>query len=180
MLNKRSRARESQEHGRRGRALPTVTRMYAAGAHERLREMAALSSSSSRLTHLSSSHSQNPVSLRLYKVLSANFDDEATKQALDTLAELYAPPSRPSGKKATAAKADAELDGEQDEPELSDCDALSTSVRLGASAAVHEELVSTDVAARARKNLRRDVESKLAESSRQFLKAFGEVDKVSA
>ncbi|PCH37909.1 oligomeric complex COG6 [Wolfiporia cocos MD-104 SS10] len=40
-----------------------------------------------------------------------------------------------------------------------------------------DETVPGDIAAGARKNLRRDVESKLAESSRKFLKAFGDVDK---
>jgi len=34
----------------------------------------------------------NPVSLRLYKVLSTNFDDEDTRQALGTLSDLYATP----------------------------------------------------------------------------------------
>ena len=47
-----------------------------------------------------------------------------------------------------------------------------------ATAPALEESVVGDIAARARKNLRRDVENKLAESSRQFLQAFGEVDKV--
>jgi len=41
------------------------------------------------------------------------------------------------------------------------------------------ENVAGESAARARKNLRRDMENKLAEGSRQFLKAFGEVDQVS-
>ena len=40
------------------------------------------------------------------------------------------------------------------------------------------EGVAGEIAARARKSLRRDVESKLAESSRRFLTAFAEVDKV--
>ena len=35
---------------------------------------------------------RNPVSLRLYKVLSPNFDDEDTRQALGTLSDLYATP----------------------------------------------------------------------------------------
>ena len=42
---------------------------------------------------------------------------------------------------------------------------------------VHEA-VPGEVAAKARRSLRRDVESKLADSSRRFLVAFAEVDKV--
>ena len=44
--------------------------------------------------------------------------------------------------------------------------------------AVPLEPVPGEMAAKARKNLRRDVEGKLAESSRRFLTAFAEVDKV--
>ena len=40
------------------------------------------------------------------------------------------------------------------------------------------ETVPGEIAAKARRNLRRDVESKLGESSRRFLAAFSEVDKV--
>ena len=36
------------------------------------------------------SQPRNPVSLRLYKVLSTNFDDEDTRQALTTFSDLYA------------------------------------------------------------------------------------------
>ena len=36
------------------------------------------------------SQPRNPVSLRLYKVLSTNFDDEDTRQALATFSDLYA------------------------------------------------------------------------------------------
>ncbi|KAJ7139696.1 oligomeric Golgi complex subunit 6 [Mycena epipterygia] len=95
--------------------------------------------------------SRNPVSLRLYKVLGTNFDDEATREALQTLSELYATPgSAVKGKEAARNIEDDELDEEWAKP--------------------------TGSAARARKNLRRDMERKLAEGSHQFLKAFGEVD----
>ncbi|KAH9901432.1 oligomeric complex COG6 [Cubamyces lactineus] len=131
--------------------------------------------SSSRLQRASSplpSHShaqgQNPISLRLYKVLGANFDDDATREALDTLAELYAPPS-PSGVRGKEVKRDGDAEEDGDEE-------YERPTGLVAPAGL-EEGVAGDIAAKARKNLRRDVESKLAESSRQFLKAFGEVDK---
>ncbi len=90
---------------------------------------------------------RNPVQLRLYKVLGTNFDDEATRQALSTLSELYA---SPKGKQVA----------DDSEP-------------------VEEETVHySEAAARARKFLRKDMERKLAEGSRQFLAAFAEVDEV--
>ena len=142
--------------------------------------MTAISPSSSRIPSLSSPQSQNPISLRLYKVLSANFDDDATREALDTLAELYAPSTK--GTKSKEVKADAEADGDAEE-EL-DVTGGSVLKPMGVVAAASpppfDESVAGDIAARARKSLRRDVESKLAESSRQFLQAFGEVDKVRA
>ncbi|KAI0636596.1 oligomeric complex COG6 [Trametes polyzona] len=134
------------------------------------------SASSSRLPGSSSSLSaqaqaQNPISLRLYKVLSANFEDEATREALDTLAELYAPPPTAGVKGKDRQENDADADADD---ERTTNGAKPTG--LVAPAGV-EEVAAGDIAARARKNLRRDVESKLAESSKQFLKAFGEVDK---
>ena len=143
--------------------------------------MTAISPSSSRIPSLSSPQSQNPISLRLYKVLSANFDDDATREALDTLAELYAP-STTKGTKGKEVKTDAEADGDAEE----ELDVTGGSVLkpmgmvAAASPPTFDESVAGDIAARARKSLRRDVESKLAESSRQFLQAFGEVDKVRA
>ena len=138
------------------------------------------SASSSRLQRASSplspyphAQAQNPISLRLYKVLGATFDDDATREALDTLAELYAPasPSQSSGTRGKEVKRDGELDDDGDEEYYERPTGLVAPAGL-------EEGVAGDIAAKARKNLRRDVESKLAESSRQFLKAFGEVDKV--
>ncbi|KAI0373041.1 oligomeric complex COG6 [Pilatotrama ljubarskyi] len=139
------------------------------------------SASSSRLQGHSSTLShqgqaQNPISLRLYKVLGASFDDDATREALDTLAELYAPPPS-AGREAEGrdVKHDVERNGDEyadDEPEVNG----ARPTGLVAPAGVQEN-VAGDIAARARKNLRRDVESKLAESSKQFLRAFGEVDK---
>ncbi|KAJ7630510.1 oligomeric Golgi complex subunit 6 [Roridomyces roridus] len=97
---------------------------------------------------------RNPVSLRLYKVLGTNFDDEATREALQTLSELYAT-SRVTGKPR---------DDDEAEQDLAGVEELLT------------ESVPGESAARARRNLRRDMERKLAEGSHQFLKAFGEVD----
>ncbi|KAJ2923760.1 hypothetical protein H1R20_g13342, partial [Candolleomyces eurysporus] len=91
--------------------------------------------SSSSLTPTGTSQTKNPISLRLYKVLSTNFDDLATREALGTLSDLY-----------------------------------------GASGSNSAETYPGEYAAKARRNLRRDMENKLAESSHHFVKALGEVD----
>lgn len=141
--------------------------------------MTTISPSISRVPSLTSPPAQNPVSLRLYKVLSANFDDDASREALDTLAELYAPSASRSGPSVNSKGKEVRLDGDHDQDVEDEGESISAakSNGLGVVVAV-EEGTPGDIAARARKNLRRDVEGKLAESSRQFLTAFGEVDKV--
>ncbi|KAK7693935.1 hypothetical protein QCA50_003509 [Cerrena zonata] len=109
--------------------------------------LAVSPSSPSKTPHSHSPQPPNPLSTRLYKVLAANFDDDSTKEALNTLAELYAPAI------------------------------ISTSANVKGKGSSSKGDVPGDLAARARKNLKRDVESKLAESSRKFLDAFAEVDK---
>lgn len=101
----------------------------------------------------------NPVSLRLYNVLGTTFDDDATTDALQTLSELYATPAVNS-KDISNDVLDDEDDGSVHQ------------------SALLQETVPSESAARARKNLRRDMENKLTEGSRQFLKAFAEVDQV--
>lgn len=107
-----------------------------------------------------STTTRNPISLRLYKVLGTNYDDPATREALETLSELYRAPDSSKGKAV-----DREL--KQDDDELSAIDVAG-----------RHTLASTGTAARARKSLRRDAELKLAQGSRQFVRAFQEVDKV--
>ncbi|KAF9476408.1 oligomeric complex COG6 [Pholiota conissans] len=94
--------------------------------------------------------SRNPVSQRLSKVLGTNFDSEDTRQALRTLSELYATTSK--GKEVQAPTSGP------------------------TQPMVLTETVPGELAARARKNLRRDMELQLAEGSRKFLQALGEVD----
>ncbi|KAJ7593358.1 oligomeric complex COG6 [Mycena floridula] len=106
-----------------------------------------------------SSQSKNPISLRLYKVLGTNFDDDATREALKTLSALYAPVSS-KGKEVVVI----------DDEDVEDDSAKRTIVSEPL------ETIPGESAARARKNLRRDMEEKLAEGSRHFLNAFGEVD----
>jgi hypothetical protein len=128
-----------------------------------------------RETTRSTPQPRNPISLRLYKVLGTNFNDEATKEALRTLSDLYVSsvphPGSLKGKEV-----------QRDVDELDDDDA-EDNVLWGKSSVTSDsgfvENIPGESAARARKNLRRDMENKLAEGSRQFLKAFGEVDQVS-
>ncbi|KAJ6519432.1 oligomeric Golgi complex subunit 6 [Mycena sanguinolenta] len=109
--------------------------------------------------------SRNPISLRLYKVLGTNFDDGATREALQTLSELYATSSSTSKGKETLRNVD-EDEAEEDwvKPTSGLAEELLT------------ETIPGESAGRARKNLRRDMERKLAQGSHQFLEALGEVD----
>ncbi|THU94175.1 oligomeric complex COG6 [Dendrothele bispora CBS 962.96] len=104
------------------------------------------------------SQSRNPVSIRLYKVLGTNFDDEATKESLTTLSELYAKSSSVKGKETQRIADFEEGDDEH----------MNTSSFV--------ETIPGESAARARKNLRHDMETKLTEGSQHFLKVLGEVD----
>ena len=109
------------------------------------------------------SQPRNPVSLRLYKVLSTNYEDEDTRQALGTLSDLYA---TPKGKDTLAVV--EELDDE----------VLNDSVDASSAPTTLAESVPGESAAKARKYLRRDMENRLTEGSRKFLEALGEVDSV--
>lgn len=96
---------------------------------------------------------RNPISLRLYKVLGANYDDSRAKEALETLSAYYASPATTLPKQA----------------EHTDYNSSDQIVK-------HNEVCARDTAARARKSLRRDIEARLTEGSRRFLKALGGVD----
>ena len=110
---------------------------------------------------------RNPVSLRLYKVLGATFEDEATKEALGTLSDLYSPSESPAV--ISTAKEDAVIPDGVDEVDMDSAKDVPSFLR-GAPPG--------DTAAKARKNLRRDIESKMEEGSLRFLAAFGVVDQV--
>jgi conserved oligomeric Golgi complex subunit 6 len=110
---------------------------------------------------------RNPVSLRLYKVLGATFEDEATREALSTLSDLYTPSG--STVIVSSAKEDSiVLDG-VDDVDLESIKNVPNFLR-GAPPG--------DTAAKARKHLRRDIESKMEEGSLRFLAAFSVVDQV--
>jgi conserved oligomeric Golgi complex subunit 6 len=123
----------------------------------------------------STSSPRNPISLRLYKVFGASFDDDGTKEALRTLSEFYAPASTstlPNGNTAGD-------DSEDSDHEIDDDDEVLSGIpNYFPHSSVPGDAVPGERAARARKSLRRDVENKLTESSHKFLKAFGEVDQV--
>ncbi|KAF5378347.1 hypothetical protein D9615_008765 [Tricholomella constricta] len=110
---------------------------------------------------------RNPVSVRLYKVLGSNFEDDATKEALQTLSDLYttARSSKSSERTNSPDTEDADFDYEGRE-------------RLSnpSNTIVLAETVPGESAAHARRNLRRDMERQLTQGSEQFLKAFGDVD----
>lgn len=114
------------------------------------------------------SHSQarNPVAARLYKVLNTKFNDKETIQALQTLSELYATPS--PGKESKDLESERNL-GEDVEEQTPGPVSLTSRVSL-------VENFPGESASRARKDMRKDMERKLAEESRQFLTALGEID----
>ena len=110
------------------------------------------SQSTQRTRTTQTSQSRNPVAVRLYKVLNTKFDDEDTKQALQTLSQLYTSPLKVKEVQYTTALAD-------DEEEV-----VGQDIASPVPAAPQFEMVPGESAARARKNLRRDMENKLAEA----------------
>lgn len=115
--------------------------------------------------------SRNPVALRLYKILGANFDDEGTRQALNTVSELYGPSSTPHPISQKPVKPSTDSDSDEGQDSIHTQNTFADTFLGSAN-------VPGDTAARARKHLRRDVENKLTEASHKFLKAFGGVDQV--
>ena len=89
----------------------------------------------------------------MYKVLSTNFDDEDTRQALGTLSDLYA---TPKGKDLLTVV--EELDDE----------ALNDSVDASCVPTMLAESIPGESATKARKYLWRDMENRLTEGSRKF------------
>ena len=112
---------------------------------------------------------KNPITLRLYKVLGTNYSDDATREALQTLSDLYYTPTQVSGQR------DKDADEEDDtEHAISQ---LSRTKPSKIDESFRESVVG-ESAAKARKHLRRDMENKLAQGSREFVRLFAEVDQV--
>jgi hypothetical protein len=105
---------------------------------------------------------KNPITLRLSKILGTSFDDTATREALQTLSDVYA-----QGGSSGDKPPDSGVDG-------TDGDQFGSAKKSGSSF-----VVSGELAARARKNIRRDMENKLAEGAQQFMKVLGAVNEVS-
>jgi hypothetical protein len=103
----------------------------------------------------------------LYKVLGATFEDEATKEALSTLSDLYSPSGFPAVVSTT--KEDVVVSDVVDEVDTDSAKDVPSFLRGPPPG---------DTAAKARKHLRRDIESKMEEGSLRFLAAFGVVDQV--
>ena len=107
---------------------------------------------------------RNPLTLRLYKILSTRCDDPATREALQTVYELYRAPDDSRLHSSKGRVVNIETTDRSEDQDVSPTDAL--------------QLAGAGIAVRARKHLRYDAESKLAQESRTFLKAFQEVDQV--
>lgn len=128
--------------------------------------------SSGPSTPVPSGARNNPIALRIYKAVGMNFDDRASREALEIASSFYSSRTdSPAGKGKERAgngggmEEGSEVDGEVDADAADDIVPVRRTLR-GQSAAV------------ARKNLKRDVEARLAGGAQQFLDAFGEVDKV--
>jgi conserved oligomeric Golgi complex subunit 6 len=115
-----------------------------------------------------SGSTRNPISLRVYKALSSSFQDSSSRDALETLSALYAPSSLPVPQIVLQAQ-DDDSDYEGDNSE-------TTPAREWLDLKPGDPTIAEN----ARRNLRRDVELQLAESSSKFLHAFGGVDTVCA
>jgi len=120
-----------------------------------------------------------PVSLRLYKVLGTNYADQATRDALDTLSEMYAV-TIPAVTATTKGKGTV---GEENESDNEDEDGNenvndSGNENQGRGGVVLAETTPGESAARARKCLRRDVEARLVDGSLRFLEVFADLDQV--
>jgi conserved oligomeric Golgi complex subunit 6 len=119
----------------------------------------------------------NPISLRLNKVLGTNFNDKATREALETLSALYCPPPP-----ATLTSTSSQVPSTPPPPTRTG--AANTTTVGGAGLwnigkeGLPTETVPGESAARARKNLKVDMELKLAEESQRFLDAFEDVEQV--
>jgi hypothetical protein len=136
-----------------------------------------LSSSNRKPSSTASPATRNPLSLRIYKVLGANFDDPSTREAFEALVEYYPPESEAHfTTKHDVSKAAAGAGSDSDTEDENDPWAVRWPARAHSIPAVG--LGPGTTAARARQSLQRDVEGRLADGGKKFLEAFGEVDKV--
>jgi hypothetical protein len=145
---------------------------FSSGASSR-NNRARLSSPASN-ERVSMNASRNPLSLRLYKSLSANFQDAASREALEVLSSLYGDSSEFFYGSRTAAHDEDTSSSHEEDTHESPCEKKG----FAGSAIEPGPLGDITVAERARKNSRRDVEQMLIANSIRFLHAFGDVNKV--
>ena len=110
---------------------------------------------------------RNPVSLRLYKVLGATFEDKAAKEALNALSDLYFPSEFPAV--ISIVKEDAMIPNGVDEVDMDSAKDVPSFL---------QGTPPSDTATKAWKNLWHDIESKMEERSLRFLAAHRVVDQV--
>lgn len=145
---------------------------FSLGAH--LYDTRTFLSSAASNEHTSMNASRNPLSLRLYKSLSSNFQDAASREALEVLSSLYGDSSENfSGSRTTPHDEDTSSSHEEDAPELH-----NRKNGFAGCAIEPDPLGNIAIAERARKNSLRDVEQVLIANSIRFLHAFGDVNKV--
>jgi hypothetical protein len=173
---------------------PTLARVQTSSATPSLRTP-TLSQGSPSIISASTSNNRlpttipakNPLALRLYKVLGANYQDASTKEALETLSAFYSPELSALPSITTSSKvktmtnevggSDNGEDDEDDEEEAWGADFVRRNRKREPEQFI-DASADGELALKARRDLRRDIETRLTESSRKFLAAFSEVDKV--
>jgi conserved oligomeric Golgi complex subunit 6 len=132
---------------------------------------------------LPSSNTKNPVFSRIYKILGTNYNDHATRDALHTLSEIYAVSSSQASLSSSAKGAldphKYEENSEEESAEgLEQRNPKNAVVATSSSTASLTLGLYSDATSRARRDLKRDMETRLMLSSQKFLQAFADVDKV--
>ncbi|CCA71103.1 hypothetical protein PIIN_05038 [Serendipita indica DSM 11827] len=128
-----------------------------------------------------STATRNTLSLRLVKILGSTYDDNTTREALEILSTLYIPPSSRSKdatttkRKSRQARVEETVDGALSD-ESGDEVAPAVNPVPSVVSALDEEQALIEGAAKARKNLKKDMENKLSQTSKMFLAAFAEVN----
>lgn len=100
---------------------------------------------------------RNPISLRLYKVLNASYDDKALQEALEILDDVYEVRGAALHGESEAMRGMKDVDSD-DQPKATDL---------------------RSAAAKARNSLKRDIEIRGSQGSQRFLRIFKHINSVS-
>ena len=114
----------------------------------------------------------NPLTLRIYKTLGTTFDDPGSREALEIASSFYAPTPSSSAVKIPTIQTNGLTSPQGRERAL---DSVTDDEPEGMP---KRRTLKGQSASMARKHLKKDLEAQLANGSRRFLEAFGEVDKV--